>query len=60
MKDDRSKTRTQLAAEYGVSPRTLSRWLKRQNLSVSPGLLCPKEQARIYQTFGHPKAVNRK
>ena len=60
MKENRSKTRTQIAAEYGVSARTLSRWLQRNNLSVSPGLICPKEQARIYQNFGHPMAVGRR
>ena len=34
-----TKTRVQIAAEYGVSPRTLSRWLKRRDIRLSRGLL---------------------
>jgi len=49
-----AKTRTQIAAEYGICPRTLRRWLKREQVNVSSGLLCPKEQARIYQALGTP------
>ncbi|GAB4421331.1 MAG: hypothetical protein OHK0039_35970 [Bacteroidia bacterium] len=50
-----AKTRTQIAAEYGISPRTLSRWLKRRDIRLSRGLLGPKEQALIYQVLGRPK-----
>lgn len=50
-----AKTRAQIAAEYGVSPRTLSRWLKRRAVRLSRGLLCPKEQALIYQVLGRPR-----
>ena len=49
-----TKTRLQIAAEYGVSTRTLRRWLLRYQVSLPPGLLCPKEQAHIYQALGKP------
>ena len=48
------KTRAQIAAEYGVSTRTLRRWLQRHEVPVSSGLLCPKDQARIHQALGKP------
>ena len=50
-----AKTRVQIAAEYGVSPRTLSRWLKRRDIRLSRGLICPREQALIYQVLGRPR-----
>jgi uncharacterized protein YjcR len=55
MKNYTTKTRLQIADEYGVSPRTLRRWLKRDHIQVTAGLLSPKDQARIYEALGHPE-----
>ena len=55
MKNCHTKTRAQIADEYGISPRTLRRWLQREQIEVPNGLLCPKDQARIYEAFGVPQ-----
>ncbi|MEM7187092.1 MAG: helix-turn-helix domain-containing protein [Bacteroidota bacterium] len=49
-----AKTRQQIAEEYGISPRTLRRWLKNSNIQLPNRLLGPKEQLKIYQEFGDP------
>ncbi len=49
-----SKTRRQIADEYGITPRTLRRWLKKSNIDLPRRLICPREQDIIYQTFGNP------
>ena len=46
------KTRQQVAHELGISPRTLSRWIKRERLDVKSGLLSPREQGLILHKFG--------
>ncbi len=51
------KTRKQIADEYGISPKILSRWLKKQNIKLTTGLITPKEQENIYNIFGKPKNV---
>lgn len=51
----RAKSRQEVANEYGISSKTLSRWLKKEGLGISNGLLTPKEQALIYATFGPPE-----
>jgi len=48
------KTRQEIADEYGVSTKTLSRWLKKKNLDISSGFVTPKEQNQIYEVFGEP------
>jgi len=53
------KSRQEIANEYGVSTKTLSRWLKKYNLEIGTGLLTPQEQALIYTAFGLPKEPNR-
>lgn len=53
------KTRQEIAEEYGISRRTLQRWLKKQNINLPNGLLTPKEQEVIYQLFGTPQVVAR-
>lgn len=50
----RTKTRQEVACEYGIDRKTLNRWLKRTNLSITNGLICPSEMELIYQTFGNP------
>jgi hypothetical protein len=49
-----AKSRKQIADEYGISTKTLSRWFKKENLKVSNGLLNPLEVDIIYRSFGHP------
>ncbi|WP_175574375.1 helix-turn-helix domain-containing protein [Algoriphagus marinus] len=48
------KTRQQVADEYGISARTLSRWFQNKKLRIPKGLLSPKVQELIYQEFGKP------
>jgi len=52
-----SKTRKEIAAEYGIGPRTLYRWLKEAGIVLSKGRVTPVEQEIIYQKFGKPKPV---
>ncbi len=41
-----------MANELGISPRTLSRKIKKSGLIISPGLLTIKDQKAIYKIFG--------
>lgn len=50
------KTRQQLAEEYAISTRTLMRWLKRSEINLPPGLICPRQVDDIYRAFGLPEA----
>ena len=49
------KTRQQIADEYGISRKPLSRWLKKAEIEVEGYLLSPKDQQMIYQVFGDPR-----
>ncbi len=52
----RAKTRKELAKEYGVSPRTLRRWLKKKGFAdLSSDKLLPVDLIRIYKAFGLPR-----
>jgi transcriptional regulator with XRE-family HTH domain len=50
----KAKSRQEIAEEYGISTRTLSRWFQKNNLNIPNGLLSPKIQDVIYQEFGRP------
>lgn len=50
----KAKSRQEIAQEYGISTRTLSRWFQKNNLSIPKGLLSPKIQELIYQEYGKP------
>ncbi len=50
----KAKTRQEIANEYGVDRKTLYRWLKRENIEISKGLVTPKEQDVIYEKLGKP------
>ena len=52
-----AKTKKQIAEEYGICRKTLSRWLKKETIKTSNGLITPKEQEIIYGKFGKPKNV---
>jgi AraC-like DNA-binding protein len=49
-----SKTREQMAGEYGISPRTLRRRLKRVGLCLPNGVLFPEQQRLVYEKLGSP------
>ena len=50
------KTKNQIAQDLGISLRTLQRWIKKSSMDVPRGLVCPKKQKEIQDTFGfHPK-----
>jgi predicted site-specific integrase-resolvase len=51
----KAKTRIEIAEEYGISRRTLQRWLKKEKIEVSKGLIKPEELNRIYDRFGKPE-----
>lgn len=48
------KTKQQIAQKLGISLRTLQRWLKKSNIEVPRGLVCPKKQIEILNAFGYP------
>jgi hypothetical protein len=52
--ENTAKTRQQIAREYGISYKTLTRWMKREGLEIPPGLVRPHDCAKIYDIFGHP------
>ena len=49
-----SKSRQQIAEEFGISRRTLYRWIQRANIEMPTGLIPPKVQDLIYEEFGNP------
>ncbi|HAD15174.1 MAG TPA: hypothetical protein DCF33_22340 [Saprospirales bacterium] len=49
-----SKTRKEIAAEYGIDPHTLKNWFKRDKLDIPSGDISPKFQKLIYETYGYP------
>lgn len=49
-----TKTRKEIASEYGICTHTLKRWIKRANLQIPSGDLPPKMQHLIYAAFGEP------
>lgn len=54
-----AKTRNEVAAEYGISTKTLKRWLAKHNITITErDRIPPKELANIYLAFGNPKVSN--
>ena len=50
-----SKTRNEVAAELGISTKTLRRWLKKHAITITErDLIPPKELSVIYTVFGWP------
>ncbi len=43
-----------MANEFGVSTKTFCRWLKREGVLLSKGLISIKDQEEIYTLFGKP------
>ena len=55
-----SKTREEVALEYGVSRKTFSKWLKKANIHPARGRLLPATLNQIYDHFGEPIRKNQK
>ena len=55
----KAKTRVEIAVEYGIHRKTFARWLEREKIVLPPGLVNPKNQQRIYETFGYPKGLQK-
>jgi DNA invertase Pin-like site-specific DNA recombinase len=53
----KAKTRQEVALEYGISVKTLNRWLQRANIVLPSGLIKPNHLKIIYSIFGIPKWV---
>ncbi len=49
------KTRKELALKYGVSVKTLNKWLERVGLTFPNFSFTPKEVSIIYGKLGHPE-----
>ena len=56
MEYDRLKpvTRCQLALAYGISVEALRNKLERENVSLSNGLVYPKDTLLVIEKLGHP------
>lgn len=50
----KAKTRKELAAEFKISRKTLSRRLEKENIKLPDGVVLPKEQKIVYEAFGYP------
>jgi DNA invertase Pin-like site-specific DNA recombinase len=48
------KTRKQIAEEYGISRKTLYRWLNKAGIVLAPGLVKHEDLKRIYEVLGPP------
>jgi hypothetical protein len=53
----KAKTRKEVALEFGISEKTLGRWIKKSNLSIPSGLINPFHLDIIYETFGVPDII---
>ena len=53
-----TKTRSEIAEEYGIDRRTLQRWLKKEKVAIPNRMLTPREQQLIYQLFGKPESLD--
>ncbi|MDX9892216.1 MAG: helix-turn-helix domain-containing protein [Bacteroidales bacterium] len=51
------KFRNEVADEYGISLRTLNRWIKRAGLDIPNGLIDPYHLKIIYRAFDIPKPL---
>jgi len=53
------KTRQQLADEYGVCRKTLTKLLLRKRIKLDKGLISPKDQLVIYSRLGMPDSAQK-
>jgi abortive infection bacteriophage resistance protein len=52
----KSKTRKQLAKEYGICTKTFNRWLKQERIEIPRGKIKPTHLELIYTKIGVPKS----
>ena len=57
---ERSKTREEVAREYGVSRRTFYGWLKQADIHIQRGLLTPRDIQKIYDHFWKARSTEQK
>ncbi len=50
------KTKSQMAAEYGVSRKTFVKMLKTAGIDIKGYLIFPAQQELIYQKLGRPSS----
>jgi transposase-like protein len=51
----KAKSRQEIARDYGISARTLTRWIHRGGLNIPKGPISPRNQDLIYEKFGKPQ-----
>ena len=51
----KAKTRQEVANEFGISVRTLYRWIEKAKIELPGGLIDPTHLTIIYQRFGYPE-----
>ena len=49
-----AKTRQQIAMEYGICTKTLTKWLKIAEIQLPPGIINPYFIDLIYSKLGTP------
>ena len=49
-----AKTRQQIAMEYGICTKTLTKWLKNAEIKLPPGIINPYFIDLIYSKLGTP------
>jgi len=52
----KAKFRYEVAREYGISVKTLNRWIKSYNLSIPKGIINPHLLRILYAKFGPPRS----
>jgi hypothetical protein len=53
------KTRQEIAAEYGISPKTLKKKLGKHDIKLPRGRICLRDQKMIYEALGYPLDVSK-
>jgi hypothetical protein len=49
-----AKSKQQIANEYGICTKTLTKWFREEHISIKRGLINPKKQEIIYKKLGIP------
>lgn len=58
MESKNAKSKQQIANEYGICTKTLTKWLKEEKILLKRGLINPKRQEIIYKRLGFPNIPN--
>jgi predicted transcriptional regulator len=56
---EKFKTREEIAREFGISRRTLLRWLKKDGIKLSNRLISPLEQEKLYLLYGFNRNIEK-